>query len=1070
MYSIDLTNLLKQFGNKGMDKISVYGRITRPLQRPANINKDVRVAQNNIFVEMQVFAINLKAYENFLKEKGIWNKDSVYMVNGSLITLINPSGVKLPEWYTISGTIRYGSKDLSNSYVCILNYRKSGNIWGIEPCTLEDIEIGDWDESAPYKDYLRKGYNSDTVIRPDSVRNLPMFNSELFVNKPVQPAVPEAVVAQAQAYVSGDNFVKESREDIKPVSEKLAVFEDNYSQSKSILDKTIKNIKTHYNNFEGNETHVRRLVQRLTQYIRTKPGKYASTGRVLLSKYLENFKESSKKYIGNQTAGDFLIGLFPDMENFIVDNSGSVNCDGVAWTLCKAAFADGEKFYAGIFGEIFGISYDTMEDIYDFCCRNDLNFIQIVNENPYVLQFISDLGYSTIESIALAYGKASDSKLSNWSSIAKLNDFINSSDMSNTFFTKSQLSATKIGIRLTSAQYSRMQSTGFYLPMGVAYNCSTYLSGVDVSKMGYPLDRFRAQGNGYTEVISTAQAQKIIDDYMKSGLGVSVEDGLTSTKLMEKEIFVYNTMRELGEKRFEYSDAEIDECIDRYEQLVGFKLEAEQRQAVHLVKNGAFIVAGSAGSGKTTTTNCIVYVLEHLDPTLEMSFAAPTGKASKRMQEVTKREAKTWHSTFKIGMSRERLFDKNEESEVVFGGRVYFLDEAAMSSLDLMYSVLKRIDTENSRVVLSGDFNQLPPIGKGLPFKNLLRFMPCVFLRVSKRAADGSNITRNSDFINEHSETGNWTNLESGDDFLLLPCKEESINEVVKDICSYFIDGTSLSPVTKMCMGDHVIPDIGNVSVDDIQVVSPVAKTTYPWGATRLNTVLQPLFNKTRGIDKTYIYKLTNDGYGTRFVFGDRVIHTTSNMYSMQWYSSYKNGLLQKTYGFGICNGEVGKFVDVLDADCCEILDEEGDAPEDFDYPANIRNDSNWHGLFFVVEYHDYISDENFYILYRAEENRDVEENRGTAIKGDDITKLSLFYAGTTHKLQGSQSKVIIFTLGNVNYQGFINRQMIYTMITRGEKLVIGVGSVDNSQSSMLTRARKDVSQANVPTIGELLG
>ena len=96
------------------------------------------------------------------------------------------------------------------------------------------------------------------------------------------------------------------------------------------------------------------------------------------------------------------------------------------------------------------------------------------------------------------------------------------------------------------------------------------------------------------------------------------------------------------------------------------------------------------------------------------------------------------------------------------------------------------------------------------------------------------------------------------------------------------------------------------------------------------------------------------------------------------------------------------------------------------------------------------------------------QSNQGITFTGEDMSLFQLFYAGTTHKLQGSQSKLIIFVLDDFRSSDFITREMIYTMITRGSDLVIGVGSV-GSYGSMLERARKDVNIRKVNTIGELI-
>ena len=493
--------------------------------------------------------------------------------------------------------------------------------------------------------------------------------------------------------------------------------------------------------------------------------------------------------------------------------------------------------------------------------------------------------------------------------------------------------------------------------------------------------------------------------------------------------------------------------------------------AVHLLVNGAFIVAGGAGSGKTTVSNCVVYVLRKLEPSLDIKFIAPTGKAAKRMQEVVKQPVKTIHSEFKLGMKEDNLFtlDNDEASK---SRLAYFCDEGGMITIDTLYKALKHLDVKYMRFFLFGDFGQLPPIGKGLPFKNLLRFLPCVFLNVSKRAVEGSQITANSNYINECSDASNWHDLESKDDFFLLPCKEQDIQRVTYNLCAYYLGKPVNVDYIKKYLGISELPEVSDLTPDDIQVVSPLQKASYSWGSTKLNEILQPLFNPEKNIHKKFLNQVTQVIPGHKFTIGDRVIHTDANMYAMQWYSSYKYGELQKIYGSGICNGDVGKIVDILKADDCMILDEVEEKPDDFEY-ENLRDDTTWHGddaYFIVVEYFDYMSSRNYYILYRATFNPRVQSNEvGLVLVGEDLNKLNLFYAGTTHKLQGSQAKLIIFTLGVVNFKGFITRQMLYTMVTRGEDLVFGIGSVGNEQSSMLSQARRDIASVDVKTVGELL-
>lgn len=115
------------------------------------------------------------------------------------------------------------------------------------------------------------------------------------------------------------------------------------------------------------------------------------------------------------------------------------------------------------------------------------------------------------------------------------------------------------------------------------------------------------------------------------------------------------------------------------------------------------------------------------------------------------------------------------------------------------------------------------------------------------------------------------------------------------------------------------------------------------------------------------------------------------------------------------------------------------------------------------------MSDSKYYILYRCIESLDSDIKGTKVFKGDDLANLALFYAGTTHKMQGSQAKLIISPLGNVNYTGFITRNMMYTLYTRAVKQVFTLGSVGVSRGSMLSRARREVSGGDTMTVGELL-
>ena len=547
---------------------------------------------------------------------------------------------------------------------------------------------------------------------------------------------------------------------------------------------------------------------------------------------------------------------------------------------------------------------------------------------------------------------------------------------------------------------------------------------------------------------------------------------------MKKELFVYDKLYQLSQKEYDYDDDLIDKYIDEFEKMKGFKLEEKQRKAVHLAKYGLAVLTGPAGSGKTTTAECIVYVSNKLEEEFKTQYGCPTGKAAKRLQEVVGDNVKTMHSLFCVGEQLSDLFEEEDNSAADMPD-CYIFDENAMVTIDLLYSVLRKV--QRPKIWFLGDISQLPPIGKGLPFKNMLRFAPCVRLTVSKRSAEGSGITYNSQVINEFSETNNWKPLKDCDDFKIVPCADEHIQHIVTLICKYYLGNLDSSeiPVLKKYLNINSLEQmikINGIEPDDIQVVTPVGKATYNWGTYKMNNILQQLFNTERNKKNTFIYKSSSQAVGATFKIGDRVIHN-KNMYTMQWYKTWKDGILEKAWGNGIMNGDVGKIVGILPSIECEFYEQTTPKPDSYEIPKySLRKDSNIHddeSYFIVVEYFDVNSNTNYYILYTAKQLNGLNDGGfSSGIKtftGSDLGVLQLFYAGTCHKMQGSQNRLIIVLLGKVNFHGFITRNMLYTMVTRASDGVYLVGNVSNDRNSQLSISRMEVADDGVETIGELL-
>lgn len=1060
---INILSLLKAFNGK-LDKVKVYGKVVARLNRPSNLLSNCTERNGGIYVKVDVFAIDLSYYQSYLKDFGYAEKDNIYLVakGSTLCAYVPANGYKYPDFYTIEGTLRLGSRT-SSEYCVMFNFIKGeGNAWTIGFNSLSDIEFSDWTDGTQHKTLgLQMGNTGVVEYAPEASTFPPMccVDKYIEVNKPE----PTVSYEPEQHIVSNKCEYHENRQSVKDYSDVAKELEDKLKTAKSSSQTFINTLKTDYANFS--DEYVRSLAERLLANLKHKANPVGNTGRSILLKYIKEFSNAEKNYLGNRKVCDILIDNYQDIIGYMLDGE-QVMLSGVAYDVCRNAFGSPEYFYAGIISKIIGVD---LIPVASTCLSNSICFSKLINENPYALQLIADLPFKTIEHIALCFGKSNDNDLTSYRNISILNSFINDTSDGSTCFNKAELIYKKLGLTLTESNYNKIKQKGTYLSDTLVSDINTYLG---VSFTSYDLNGFRKIGYDYVKPFSSQELSVLINDYESCGLGINLDKYITSSKYLERELYVYNRLYELGSQDMGYDEALVNKYISEFEKMKGFKLEPEQRDSIKLVNKKAGVTAGSAGSGKTTTSEGLVYVLEHLEPNVTIKFAAPTGRASKRMQEVVKRPVKTMAMEFKASYdSANGLFDNQADESATQAGVVYLLDECAMVTIDLMYRILKH--SSSSRFYFYGDYHQLPPIGKGVPFKNMLRFMPCVFLTVSKRAAEGSQITNVSDIINERSEVSNWETIESKDDFFLCPCPDDKMQSLTIAICKYYL-GMKLTD-SEVNLLEVYVKDLARMkpdfkyTPDDIQVVSPISKATYTWGTSQLNKVLEPIFNSNNGYNKSFTYyKNPNDTYYSKFVIGDRVTHKDCNLYTMQWYSSYKDGVFQKEWGYGICNGEVGTIVDIVPSETCDFLEQI--TPKPYDYEERpLREDDTYNGWFIVVKYYDYMDDKDFYILYRCEECPNVSNNVGRAFTGNDLSMIDLFYAGTTHKLQGSQAKIIIAPLGVVNFKGFITRNMMYTVYTRGQKLVFALGSVANDKNSMLSVARTEVAERDVLTIGELL-
>lgn len=419
-------------------------------------------------------------------------------------------------------------------------------------------------------------------------------------------------------------------------------------------------------------------------------------------------------------------------------------------------------------------------------------------------------------------------------------------------------------------------------------------------------------------------------------------------------------------------DESLDRVIGRLQKESDLELDEQQVQAVRESMNhGLLVITGGPGTGKTTTINMIIRLLESEGQTILL--AAPTGRAAKRMSETTGRETQTIHrmlqyngagaegneSSLSGGGEGEGIFERNEwnplEADVVI------IDEMSMVDIYLFHSLLKAISV-GTRLILVGDVNQLPSVGPGNVLKDIINSGCCSVVRLERifRQAAESDIVVNAHKIN-HGESVKLDN-QSKDFFCLEKEDSHSVLEVM------------------LWLVRDKMPKYTDCTPFDVQVLTPMKKGEL--GVVHCNQILQKYLNPE---DER---KAQMEVHGTIFREGDKVMQIKNN-YQMPWRVEGFHGVVIEE-GTGVFNGDCG-----------------------------------------IIRQVDLMNKE---IMVAFEEEKLVTYGYG------DMDELELAYAITIHKSQGSEYPAVVLPLLS-GPRVLMNRNLLYTAVTRGKKCVTIVGS-----------------------------
>lgn len=453
-----------------------------------------------------------------------------------------------------------------------------------------------------------------------------------------------------------------------------------------------------------------------------------------------------------------------------------------------------------------------------------------IRANPYILaRDIHGIGFKTADSLALKLGTKHD-----------------------------DIDRIKAAI-LYALNETSMSSGHTYCPSEILINKTTAILSVDRALVT----------NALTSLI-----------FEKSVVCEKKEDAdcIYSIPLHLAEVNAAYRLKKLNEIPPSAITKELCEIVDKVENHSGIVLEEKQKKAVlSALTSPVLVITGGPGTGKTTVINTIIQAMELVGRNVVLT--APTGRAAKRMSEVTGRDAKTLHRLLETGFSGDdenQTFLRNDTNPIE--AQVIIVDEVSMVDI-LLFNALLRAIAPGTTLILVGDSDQLPSVGPGNVLRDIIESGGVVVERLTEifRQEEQSMIVINAHRINK----GLMPNLNvKGKDFFFMP--RESPEEIINTI-------------TELCM-TRLPKTYGFNPFSDIQVLTPMRKSAV--GVNALNAALQQKLNPSGKFK-------TEKAFGeTVYRINDKVMQIKNN-YDIEWTQS------DSIKGTGLFNGDMGIIKDI---------------------------------------------------------------------------------------------------------------------------------------------------------------
>lgn len=341
------------------------------------------------------------------------------------------------------------------------------------------------------------------------------------------------------------------------------------------------------------------------------------------------------------------------------------------------------------------------------------------------------------------------------------------------------------------------------------------------------------------------------------------------TEYYDAECYIAAKLAEMI-KRDDIGNNDYSNEIAGIEWEYNIQYEELQREAINgCLNNHVFILTGGPGTGKTTTLNAVIELCRLRG--MKIKLAAPTGRAAKRMADLTGAQAQTIHRLLEVDFGGSvNSFRRCESNPLVCDALI--IDEMSMVDTLLMASLLKAVKP-STRLIMVGDCDQLPSVGAGNVLRDLTASgkVPSVELKtIFRQAAESLIVTNAHRIVNGEMPILN----DRKSDFFFMPTSsEEETLRLVVDLCR-----------------SRLPKSYGYSALDDIQVLCPSKMGTV--GTASINRELQLALNPPAG------GRAELNSFNTLYRVGDKVMQT-KNDYDVEWRRNDEKG-------HGIFNGDIG--------------------------------------------------------------------------------------------------------------------------------------------------------------------